>query len=191
MSRFRQHRILIALAVLVVAVAIRYGTSSSTGTETGAAAESQAAATASPSATNVSHEFKRRTAELRDRIDESPQDSLALRELAGMLFDAHSTEEAIDLYERYLQLVPRARQAWLDLATAQGSLDRWQDAEQTMERMLTVYPDDPAATWNLGAILANQGRTEEAARWWHRTVESADTALASKARNALSTLFSP
>lgn len=191
MRRILQNRILLALAVLVAVVAVRFGSSMWMSRNRAPPAEIPVAAQDPPSATNVSHDFRRRVAELQTRLDSAPADTLALRELARMLFDAHSMEEASALYERYVGLVPDARQAWLDLATAQASLERWDEAEQTMLRMLDVFPDDPAATWNLGAILANQGRSEEAATWWHRTVESADTALAAKARHALSSLFNP
>ncbi len=186
-----QNRILIALAVLLAVVAVRYGSSMLMSRTSAPVPEWPAIGQDAPSAENVSHDYRRRVAELQGRIETAPDDTLALRELAGMQFDAHSMEAAAALYERYLVLVPGARQAWLDLATAQASLERWNDAEQTMLRMLDLFPDDPAGTWNLGAVLANQGRPEEAATWWHRTMESADTALAAQARRALASLTRP
>jgi tetratricopeptide (TPR) repeat protein len=197
MRRLLRNRIVLALAFLAAVVAVRYGSSALLGGNGSPAPEPPRAVRdadsgpTAPSSSNVSHEFRRRVADLRDRIAAAPADTAALRELAGLLFDAHAMEEAADLYARYLALEPAARQARLDLATAQAALRRWEDAERTMLEMLDVFPDDPAATWNLGAILANQGRTEEAAAWWHRTVESADTALAGQARRALSTLYGP
>jgi tetratricopeptide (TPR) repeat protein len=197
MRRLLRNRIVLALAFLVAVVAVRYGSSAllvgkvAPAPEASTTVREAASGPGAPSSDNVSHEFRRRVAELSDRITAAPADTAALHELARMLFDAHAMEEAADLYARYLALEPAARQTWLDLANAQAALRRWEDAERTMLGMLDAFPDDPAATWNLGAILANQGRTEEAATWWHRTVESADTALAGQARRALSMLYGP
>jgi len=189
MPRLQKNRILIAFAVLFVVAGVRFG-SKALRDRVPKPADAVSAEPA-PSSDNVSHSFRVRVAHLRERLETEPSDTLALGELADLLFDAHRMEEAVQLYEQYVAVRPLARQVWLDLATARADLGLLAEAESTLAHMLELYPDDPAATWNLGALAANQGRREEAAEWWHRTMASSDSSLSRKAREALSSLVAP
>ncbi len=187
MQGLLKYRILVALVVLLVVAGVRFGSRAFRGRTPQTAGE--VSGEPAPSSENVSHAFRVRVEELRGRLDAEPADTLALGQLADLLFDAHRLEEAAGLYERYLAIEPHARQVWLDLAAARADLGLLADAEGTLARMLEEYPDDPAATWNLGALAANQGRMEEAAEWWHRTAASSDSTLSRMAREALSRLL--
>ncbi len=139
-----------------------------------------------PNKDNVSHDYRVRVARLRAQIEKEPNDSTALISLASLQQDAHKVAEAAANYERYLALNPESRQAWLDLANCYAQMKEWQKAEKTILRMLEHHSDDPAGMYNLGAVYANMGRTDEAVSWWKKTQkQQIDAELSSKAAAAL------
>lgn len=191
---------LIALAALLLVVVVTYLRQPGSGPQTTGAqgltgghppisgAEGAPSTSPTPSADNVRHDFKARLAELELAIARNPADTTALQELARLRFDAHDMKAAEQHLAAYLARHPANRQAWLDLATAQASLSDWDSARSTTERMLDRYPGDVAAEYNMGAILANMGRKEEAAEWWRRVAESDDATMAMRARQSLEQL---
>lgn len=139
-----------------------------------------------PGKDNVSHTYRAEVARLEQRLEAAPDDTTARVELARLKQGAHRLDEAVGHYARYLALHPANRQAWLDLAAGYGGLERWAEAEQAMHALLERWPADPAALYNLGAICANQGKTDEARAWWEKARDQqADTALADQAASAL------
>ncbi len=146
---------------------------------------------AAPSASNVSHRYRQKVAVLEARVLAAQDDTTALAELAGLYFDAHAMETAVERYQAYLVLRPKARQHWLDLATAQASLGRWAAASEATKGLLAHYPDDPAGLYNMGVIAANQSDINSAAEWLHRAIESDDSEIVQKARATLARLTSP
>lgn len=145
---------------------------------------------AGPSKDNVRHDVKARMAELEQTLAEAPGDTVSWAALARLQFDAHDMAGAARSYARYLALRERNRQAWLDLATAQASLSAWDEAREATERLLELYPDDVAGAYNMGAILANSGRPEEARTWWSRVAASGDAEMALRASQSLARLDS-
>ncbi|MDX1530198.1 MAG: tetratricopeptide repeat protein [Rhodothermales bacterium] len=151
-----------------------------------AAAPAAPSAAPAPSAANVDPSFHGQIMALKAQVAQRPDDADALRQLAGLLHDAHQLDEAAAHYARYLALAPNDRQAWLDLANAYGALEAWDDAEAASRRMLERFPNDPSALYNLGAITANAGRYDEARTWWERVRDQqADAALAAQAEGSL------
>lgn len=142
-----------------------------------------------PGKDNVSHAYKMRVARLEQRLDAAPDDTTALAELASLMKNAHQTDRAAALYERYLARHPRNRQAWLDLADCYGDRARWDEARRAMNDLLEQYPADPAALYNLGAIHANLGQFDEARTWWERARgQTRDPDLSKRAATSLAQL---
>jgi tetratricopeptide (TPR) repeat protein len=134
----------------------------------------------------VSAEFRHEMAVLEDRLAKDPTDSEALLRSAVLLQDAHQPTAAADLYRRLLVIDPRNRQAWLDLANVAIEAGDTAGALAATEGLLAAYPEDPEGLWNLGAIEANRGRTQEARAAWGRAAEqTANPAIAGKAAEAL------
>jgi tetratricopeptide (TPR) repeat protein len=134
----------------------------------------------------VSGEFRHEMAILEDRLAEDPADTDALLRSAVLLQDAHQPAEAAQRYRRLLAIDPRNRQAWLDLANVAAEAGDWPGALEATEGLLAAFPDDPEGLWNLGAIHANQNRTEEARAAWRRAAEqTADPEIAGRAADAL------
>ena len=143
----------------------------------------------SPDASNVTVSANEQLEALKKQVAIAPDDTTHLARLARILQDAHQPQEAITYYSRYLTLRPKNRQAWLDLANIQASLNRWEDALITTRTMLSHYPSDASGQYNLGAIYANQGMTDDARRTWSEVAtQEVDTAMAQMAQESLQRL---
>jgi len=139
-----------------------------------------------PGRDNVSHEFRAEVSALRQRLSESPEDTLALVRLGNLLQMAHRPAEAIPLLERYTAINRGNREAWFQLATSYGTLNQWDKAMEVMTTMLVTWPDDAQVMYNVGAIHANQGEYEQARQWWERVrVQRKDPAVTEAATTAL------
>ena len=144
-----------------------------------------------PDASNVTRSATEQLEALRSQVTAAPTDTMHMVRLARMLRNAHQADEACTYYVRYLALRPANRQAWLDLAQSLGELNRWQEAQEATETMLTHYPNDPTGLYNLGAIHANQAQIDEARQIWARvSSQTADLAVAEKAETSLNRLTS-
>ncbi len=141
-----------------------------------------------PSADNVDPSFHARLMTLKEQLEAAPEDTTALLQAARLEQDAHQLPAAAEHYERFLALHPRNHQVWLDLANVLAGDERWDDALRASESMLEHYPDDPSAMYNLGAIHANQGRPDEARRWWTSVRDGANATLAAQAETSLAQL---
>lgn len=139
-----------------------------------------------PGRDNVSHEFRAEVSALRQRLTESPEDTLALVRLGNLLQMAHRPAEAVPLLESYTAINKGNREAWFQLATSYGTLNQWDKAMEVMTTMLATWPDDAQVMYNVGAIHANQGEYEEARQWWERVrAQRKDPTVAEAATTAL------
>ncbi|MDH4043455.1 MAG: tetratricopeptide repeat protein [Gemmatimonadota bacterium] len=139
-----------------------------------------------PDRGNVSHEFRAEVAALEARLTSTPSDTAALVRLGSLLLTAHQPATAIPYLERYTAINPTNWEIWLQLVTAYGALNDWDKALEATMAMLAIWPNDPEAMYNVGAIHANQGEYQEARRWWERVRDQGtDSALANAATASL------
>lgn len=144
-----------------------------------------------PDATNVMRGTTQQLDALRLRVINSPNDTTHVFRLARMLQDAHKLDEAARNYKHYLALRPKNRQAWLDYAQALGGMKSWSEAQDVIESMLSIYPDDPSGLYNLGAIYANQSLISEAKSvWTPLSKQNKDVEIAAMAASSLERLES-
>lgn len=152
---------------------------------------SRAAVVLEPSADNVAPVFHTREMSLRSRLASNAADTAVMRELADLLADAHDAVGSLEYRKRYTELAPDHRQGWIELAATAVLAGDGAGAKAAMLSLLERVPEDPTALYNLGAIEANAGDTAAAVVWWKRAVaQSADPAIASAARAALSRIGS-
>jgi tetratricopeptide (TPR) repeat protein len=69
---------------------------------------------------------------------------------------------AVKHYENALRLEPRMSDLLINLSVAYGGLNDAGRAEQCLRRALETDPDNAAANFNLGLLLVEQGKSEEA-----------------------------
>jgi len=125
-----------------------------------------------PSSENVSDSYFHQIFVLEEQIKLNASDTLAMRQLGRLLQDGHRMLEADLNYSNYLEMRPRARQVWLDLAATRAADERWEPAKDAVRDMLEVYPGDEFAIYNLGAISANAGDFTEARKVWQGLVDT-------------------
>ncbi len=139
-----------------------------------------------PGKANVDHSVRAETEALKQQARRAPRDTTALLRLAVLLQDAHQPAEAATYYQRYVALQPANRQAWLDLANCYAETKAWAEARAATQHLLDRYPDDPAAQYNMGAILANLADYEGARQWWEKARrQTSDAAIAGRAAASL------
>lgn len=61
------------------------------------------------------------------------------------------------------------------LASALASLDRFEEAEELLQRAIASEPSNPHAYWNLALVLLEQGQTEPALGWFGKMRSLAGT----------------
>jgi cytochrome c-type biogenesis protein CcmH/NrfG len=125
-----------------------------------------------PSADNVSDGYYHEIFVLEERIKANPADTSALGKLGRLTQDGHDFEKAQKAYEAYLALRPEGRQVWIELTSVFAGMKDWDAAESTLNDMLTHFPGDETAQYNLGALAANAGRFEEAAARWRTLLQT-------------------
>ena len=79
--------------------------------------------------------------------------------------------EAIEDYDRALQLDPRDARAYADRGLAKSELGRWAEAIQDLDRALQLDPRDAYACTNRGVSKARMGRYAEAIEDYDRALE--------------------
>jgi len=101
---------------------------------------------------------QRSVALLEARLQEEPNDSVALRRLAEVWHQRGQTDKALALYERVLKQNPRAVVPLLRLAEYYG--DTLHQADKALEyakRAHALAPEDPVVTMTLGRLAYQAG----------------------------------
>jgi tetratricopeptide (TPR) repeat protein len=142
-----------------------------------------------PESMPLNDSFQQRLSDLQAALEADPADTVALSELSGIWLTAHQPERGLALSRQWTEVAPESVSAWLQLVTAYGVLERWDEAFQANVRLLELAPDHHLGMLNMGTIQANRQELEEARRWWSRVVEEAPgTSEAQAAAESLSQL---
>ncbi|HEX4713338.1 MAG TPA: tetratricopeptide repeat protein, partial [Ktedonobacteraceae bacterium] len=97
--------------------------------------------------------------------------SLAHNNLGVALARQGKLPEAIQHFERALQLKPDYAEAYDNLGAALVRQGKLPEAIEQYERALQLKPDYVEACNNLGAVLADQGKVSEAVQYYKRALE--------------------
>lgn len=125
-----------------------------------------------PSGSNVNQEVLTKLKEMKKLADAYPVDTLKIREYADFLSAAHKQDEAIKYYEKILSIDSKRKDIYFAITSdyyIQGKLDK---AEEVTRQLLKLFPKDPMATYNLGAIEATKGSKEKAREIWMELIKS-------------------
>jgi tetratricopeptide (TPR) repeat protein len=107
----------------------------------------------------------------RDTLAKNPVAAMAHTNLGIVLTGQGKLPEAIQHYERALQLRPDDAEAYVNLGVAEGLQGKLPEAIQYYERALQLRPDHADAYNNLGAALAAQGKLPEAVQHYKRALQ--------------------
>lgn len=155
-----------------------------------AAAEAHAAAGvvtgSTPAATKA---YEQRLHALRVRVASEPEGRDGIVHLARLLHDGHRTRAALEHYRKAIELDPEEAQAYYDLASAHGELGEWDLAAGVLLDRLEQDAGDAVARYDLAAVRANQGRSDDARRLFEEArATTTDGALLARISDALARL---
>jgi len=123
-----------------------------------------------PGKENVSEEYRKKLAELKEAVDKNPADTLAMRNYADFLSASHKMNEAIPYYEKILQINSKRTDIYFSLALIYYNKQDFLKCEEANNKVLTYDPKNQMALYNLGAIAATQGKTDKAKEFWNKVV---------------------
>jgi len=107
------------------------------------------------------------------KLAETGDEPLALREMAIQAGVLERFEEAIDLWRRFLTLMPDVTEAYINLSTAHFGLGRYEQAYQAALRARALSPLMPEVVYNLAVVQVHRGRVAEAIGLLEELVERA------------------
>jgi tetratricopeptide (TPR) repeat protein len=108
-----------------------------------------------------------------------PQDS-EINALLEKGQNAHHNEhyaEAIDCYNRALDIDPNAFEVYFYLAASYSLLKRNEEAIKAMEKAQRLRPDNAPIYYNLGMLHKQIGRKMEAKKYFEKALEAAEKDL--------------
>lgn len=151
---------------------------------TSPSAQSQGTGNAQPQAPTLD---EGRVQALTTILKGDPKNANAALQLANVYFDAERWQDAIQWYERTLQLEPRNADASTDLGVSLYYTNRPDEALARFEQSLKIDPKHTKTLLNKGIVLAFGKRDlRAAAAEWQKVVELAPgTPEAEAARRAL------
>jgi len=142
-----------------------------------------------PGRENVSEEYKKKLAVLREAVDTNPSDTLAMRNYADFLSASHKMNEAIPYYEKILKVNPKRTDIYFSLALIYYNKQDFEKCEQVNNDVLSFDPNNQMALYNLGAIAATQGNRGKAKDLWEKVISiNAESETGKLANESLSRL---
>lgn len=143
----------------------------------------------SPGKKNVSEEYRKRLAELKEAVDNNPSDTLAMRNYADFLSASHKMNEAIPYYEKILEFNSKRVDIYFSLALIYFNKQDFTKCEEVNNKVLSFEPLNQMAIYNIGAIAATQGNMERAKEFWNKVVSiDADSETGKLAKESLGKL---
>jgi tetratricopeptide (TPR) repeat protein len=143
----------------------------------------------SPGKENVSEEYRKRLADLKEAVDKNSSDTLAMRNYADFLSASHKMNEAIPYYEKILEVNPKRADIYFSLAIIYYNKQDFLKCEEANNKVLSFEPKNQMALYNLGAIAATQGKKDKAKELWNKVVSiNAESETGKLAKESLSKL---
>lgn len=123
-----------------------------------------------PGKENVSEEYRKKLAVLKEAVDSNPSDTLAMRNYADFLSASHKMNEAIPYYEKILEVNPKRSDIYFSLAIIYYNKQDFLKCEEANNKVLSFEPKNQMALYNLGAIAATQGKKDKAKELWNKVL---------------------
>lgn len=125
----------------------------------------------SPSSSNVTTEFKTKLEQMKKRVNDNPHDTLKIREYADFLTAAHKSNEALKYYELILSKDKNRKDILFSITYIHYNNGNLNKAEEVTTQILQLFPNDPMADYNLGAINATRGNKVKAQEIWTKLIK--------------------
>lgn len=142
-----------------------------------------------PTKDNVTENFHKRMAELKQAVDNSPNDTIKIKDYADFLAAAHKTEEAIQMYDRILKIDPKRTDIYFSITLLYYNRKDLLKAEEYNEKVLKYDPTNSMALYNRGALAATRGDKEKARTIWEKIInDDPDSEVGNLAKQSLTRL---
>ena len=139
-----------------------------------------------PSKRNVLPSIMQHMQQLKKAVEEHPGDTLKLREYADFLLDAQMSDQALDYYQKILNINPRRVDIMSSLVFIYFSQSKLDEAEKYLNKILSLDKNNVDALYNLGAISANKGNRVKARKLWTKIItDFPKSPLAQKAKESI------
>lgn len=142
-----------------------------------------------PTSSNVTEEVKHKIEVMKKDVEANPNDTLKMREYADFLAAAHKPDEALLYYQKIIDKDKKRKDIYFAITFVHYSKGNLAKAEEVTRTMLQIFPGDPMAIYNLGAIEATKGNKEKAREIWTKLIkDNPNDETAELAKNSLNKL---
>jgi uncharacterized protein HemY len=102
------------------------------------------------------HKNEKAVKHFREAVTKDPEFAEAYNELGASLFAMGQSKEAIEQFQKAIDLVPDHELALYNMCVVLGKLQRWHEAEEAARRSLNHYPDQPPIRFILAVSLISE-----------------------------------
>lgn len=142
-----------------------------------------------PSKENVMSSIMQHMEELKNDVEKHPNDTLKMREYADFLNEAHQKDEAVIYYKKILKKDPKRIDILTSLVFIYFNNHDLNNAEESLNKILSVDKNNVEAMYNLGAVYATMGEKQKAHQIWTRIINNyPSSSLAEKAKESIQRL---
>jgi tetratricopeptide (TPR) repeat protein len=139
-----------------------------------------------PDKNNVLKTIKQHLAMLKKAADESPSDTLKIRQYADFLAAAHQPDEALVYYHKILNKNPKRIDVLFSIANIYYTKHEFSETEKYLNKVLSYDKNNVLAYYNLGAIAASKGDKAKAKEIWSKIIrEYPNSHIAETAKESL------
>ena len=117
-------------------------------------------------------EYDNQIAAYEDLLAANPNDDVALSGLAGIYLTREGEyNKAVDLFSRAIAVNPTNPFYYEGLGSAYFELQLYDKSEEQLQTAMEMAPDSQEIMINMGIILSQTGRAEEATQLWQRAYD--------------------
>ena len=139
-----------------------------------------------PGGSEVMEQVFREIEALKEQIEVDPENTAALMRLGDMYRDAGKFEQAIDYYNRSLEVDSTNVDVRVEVAVCYFKAEEPQRAIEELTTTLKYDSKHPGALFYIGGMNASVGKWQEAEMWWGELIELyPDDHMAHMAKEAL------
>lgn len=121
----------------------------------------------------LSPEEQQQYEQIKAMLEKNPDGVEENIHMGNFLFDHQRYDEAIQHYEKALQLDPRNTAVIVDLGVCYFNLGQFDKAEELFKKALQIDDKQPNALYNLGVVYAQRGDMDAMMKIWNKLIEVA------------------
>lgn len=126
----------------------------------------------SPNKSNVNAEVFQKIEQLKKAVENSPGDTVKIKEYADILSASHQIEEAKTNYLKVLESGPDRTDILESLTNIYFISGDYRNAEIYNSKILKINKNNRTAIYNAGAIAATTGNLKKAKEFWQNLVQN-------------------